>query len=174
MEGPRLKTVLINCNDCNLSAPRHFSLSVNFGTENILIIATICYTHPTNGKFQSFVNVSVSWLWDFYDIKDRILEDDEEAENDKAVIIVNWTKGSEVHFGLLLKDAIEGVVHRLTDTASHFAPIISSIVADLTSLGENELKLRFTKIPTPPRSIPPGLGQHPLHGGSRCQDGKTY
>ena len=80
-------------------------------------------------------NVSVSWLWDFYDIKDRILEHDGETENDNAVIIVNWTKGSEVHFGLLLRDAMEGVIRRLTETATNFAPIISSIVADATSLG---------------------------------------
>ena len=96
------------------------------------------FSNISNGGFQSLNlmdNVSVSWLWDFYDIKDRILEHDGETENNKAVIIVNWTKGSEVHFGLLLRDAMEGVIKRLTETATNFAPIISSIVADATSLG---------------------------------------
>lgn len=102
-------------------------------------------------------NVLVSWLWDFYDIKDRILEYDSETENNRAVIIVNWTKGSEVHFGLLLKDAMEGVIKRLTETATNFAPIISSIVADVTSLGSIFHKQNKTKFNSSSRSIPSGL-----------------
>ena len=78
---------------------------------------------------------SVEWLWDFYDIKDRVLEDDDDTNN-TAVVIVNWTKGSEIHFGLFLKDALEGIIDKLSGTADVATPIVSKIITDITSLGE--------------------------------------
>ena len=104
-----------------------------------------------HGFYPSLWKDSVAWLWDFYDIKDRIIEDDAK-NNNTVVIIVNWTKvinrqsfqiikylsfqGSEVHFGLFLKDVLEGIIGKLTDTMSNFAPIISQVIKDITMLGK--------------------------------------
>ena len=104
-----------------------------------------------HGFYPSLWKDSVSWLWDFYDIKDRILEDDA-STNNTVVIIVNWTKvsnrhslsiikylsfqGSEVHFGLFLKDVLEGIIGKLTETMTNFAPIISQVIKDITTLGK--------------------------------------
>ena len=89
-----------------------------------------------HGFYPSLWKDPVAWLWDFYDIKDRIIEDDENSDNNTVVIIVNWTKGSEIHFGLFLKDVLEGIIGKITNTMRNFAPIISQIVKDLTSLGD--------------------------------------
>ena len=61
--------------------------------------------------------------------------EDDITDNNTAVIIVDWTKGSEVHFGLFLKDVLEGVIGKLTNTMTGFAPIISQVVKSITSLG---------------------------------------
>ena len=63
-----------------------------------------------------------------------MLEDDADTNN-TAVVIVNWTKGSEIHFGLFLKDALEGVIGKLSDTTDVATPIVSKIITDITSLG---------------------------------------
>ena len=52
------------------------------------------------------------------------------------MVLVNWTRGSEIHFVLLLRDALEGVISRLVQTAGELHPVISSIVGDITSLGK--------------------------------------
>ena len=52
------------------------------------------------------------------------------------MVLVNWTRGSELHFLLLLRDALEGVISRLVQTAGDLHPVISSIVGDITSLGK--------------------------------------
>ena len=55
------------------------------------------------------------------------------------MVLVNWTRGSELHFLLLLRDALEGVISRLVHTAGDLHPVISSIVGDITSLGKHLL-----------------------------------
>ena len=52
------------------------------------------------------------------------------------MVLVNWTRGSELHFLLLLRDALEGVISRLVQTAGDLHPVISSIVGDITALGK--------------------------------------
>ena len=52
------------------------------------------------------------------------------------MVLVNWTRGSELHFLLLLRDALEGVISRLVHTAGDLHPVISSIVGDITALGK--------------------------------------
>ena len=58
------------------------------------------------------------------------------------MVLVNWTRGSELHFLLLLRDALEGVISRLVHTAGDLHPVISSIVGDITSLGKHLYKYR--------------------------------
>ena len=60
----------------------------------------------------------------------------QDTGNTTAVVLVNWTRGSELHFLLLLRDALEGVISRLVHTAGDLHPVISSIVGDITSLGK--------------------------------------
>ena len=58
------------------------------------------------------------------------------------MVLVNWTRGSELHFLLLLRDALEGVISRLVHTAGDLHPVISSVVGDITSLGKHLYKYR--------------------------------
>ena len=60
----------------------------------------------------------------------------QDTGNTTAVVLVNWTRGSELHFLLLLRDALEGVISRLVHTAGDLHPVISSIVGDITALGK--------------------------------------
>ena len=59
------------------------------------------------------------------------------------MVLVNWTRGSEIHFVLLLRDALEGVISRLVQTAGELHPVISSIVGDITSLGKLPLQDKY-------------------------------
>ena len=63
------------------------------------------------------------------------------------MVLVNWTRGSELHFLLLLRDALEGVISRLVHTAGDLHPVISSIVGDITSLGKHLYKYKYRSLP---------------------------
>ena len=71
-----------------------------------------------------------------YDIKERILEDDRSKDNRTAVIIVNWSTGSQIDMGLLLRDILEGALMKITDAdTSSLTPVLEHIVSNLADLG---------------------------------------
>ena len=74
------------------------------------------------------------WNRRFYETKEAILEDD--TANNTAVLIVDWTRGSEIDLALLLRDLLEGAVVSLTDPgSSSLAPVVEKVLSNLFKLG---------------------------------------
>ena len=78
---------------------------------------------------------SQQWNSKFYETKERILEDDQ-ASNDTAVVVVDWTRGSQIDLGLFLRDLLEGSLLSLTDTdSSSLSPLVDKVLSNLFQLG---------------------------------------
>ena len=77
---------------------------------------------------------SQQWNRMFYETKERILEDN--TANNTAVIIVDWTKGSQMDLALFLRDLLEGALLSLTDPeSSSLAPVVERVLSNLFHLG---------------------------------------
>ena len=70
----------------------------------------------------------------FYDTKESILKDN--SANNTAVVIVDWTKGSQTDLGLFLRDILEGALVSLLDSESFsLSPVVDKVLANLFNLG---------------------------------------
>ena len=78
---------------------------------------------------------SQQWNSKFYETKEAILKVTR-ANNKTAVVIVDWTRGSQVDLALFLRDLLEGALVSLTDpdTAS-LGPLVDKVLSNLFELG---------------------------------------
>ena len=58
------------------------------------------------------------------------------SANNTAVVIVDWTKGSQTDLALFLRDILEGALVSLTDTqTSSLSPLVDRVLSNLFQLG---------------------------------------